>query len=249
MNKNRLIRRRRVFLIRRIVFIFLIFLIFLLVLINSPLFNIKYLDISGNKILSTEYITNELNGIFHKNILFHSIEQEFSELRSNKYVENINYKKKYPNKIEVSVKEKSIDYYIYYNGQYYMFDYKSELVDVLDYKEDFDILEIKGIDFSGNLNIGDQLFEDGSREIQWIKNIGELLDLNNSNIKFDYIDLTDVHNVVIGYNNLEIKIGNNSDLRSKLNIAINTINSNESYKEMSGYIDVRSKSYPVISVQ
>ena len=113
-------------------------------------------------------------------------------------------------------------------------------IDVLDYKEDFEILEIKGIEFSGNLNIGDQLFEDGSRELDWIKNMSSLLKLNKTNIKFDYIDLTDIYNVVIG---------NNSDLRQKLNIAINTINSNEGYDKMTGYIDVRTKSHPVVSLQ
>ena len=55
--------------------------------------------------------------------------------------------------------------------------------------------------------------------------------------------------VVIGYKNIIIKIGNNSDLRQKLNIAINTINSNEGYNKMTGYIDVRTKSHPVVSLQ
>ncbi len=93
------------------------------------------------------------------------------------------------------------------------------------------------------------MFEDGSRELDWIKNMSSLLKLNKTNIKFDYIDLTDIYNVVIGYKNIIIKIGNNSDLRQKLNIAINTINSNEGYNKMTGYIDVRTKSHPVVSLQ
>lgn len=248
-NKNRLIKRQRIFLIRRVMFIFLIFIIFILVLINSPLFSIKKLNITGNNILSTEYITGELNEIFHKNILFHSVEQSLSKLKENKYIEGVTYTKSYPNTINISIEEKKIDYYIYYNNEYYIFDRNSELVDVLDYKEEFEILEIKGVDFSGGLNVGDRLFKDDSREVQWLRYVSELLDLNRSSINFDYIDLTDIHNVIIGYNNLQIKIGNNSDLRQKFNIAINVINSNEKYKDMSGYIDVRSISYPVISLQ
>lgn len=248
-NKNRLIRRRRIFLIRRIILLFLIFVIFLLVLINSPLFNIKYIDVSGNKLLSPEYVKQELNMLYNKNLLFHSIEQNLTTLRQNKYVESVTYKKKFPSKLNIILEEKVIDYYVYFNGSFYIFDSNSVLVDVLDYKEDFEILEIKGIEFSGNLNIGDQLFEDGSRELDWIKNMSSLLKLNKTNIKFDYIDLTDIYNVVIGYKNIIIKIGNNSDLRQKLNIAINTINSNEGYNKMTGYIDVRTKSHPVVSLQ
>lgn len=248
-NKNRLIRRRRIFLIRRIILLFLIFVIFLLVLINSPLFNIKYIDVTGNKILSSDYVRQELNILYNKNILFYSIEQNLSTLRQDKYVESVTYKKVFPNKINVMINEKNIDYYIFYKGLFYIFDSESVLVDVLDYKEDFEILEIRGVELSDNLNIGDKLFEDGSRELDWIKSMSALLELNKTNVKFDYIDLTDIHNVVMGYKNITIKIGNNSDLRQKLNIVINTINSNEGYDKMTGYIDVRTKNYPVISVQ
>lgn len=248
-NRNRLIRRQRIFLIRRIIFIFLIFIIFILVLINSPLFSIKKLNITGNKILSTEYITEELSEIFHKNMFFHSIDQSLHNLKENKYINGITYTKNYPNTVNIVIEEKNIDYYIFYNNEYYLFDRNSELIDILDYKQEFEIIEIKGVDFSGGFNIGDRLFGDDSREVQWIRNISELLDLNNSDVNFDYIDLSDVHNVIMGYNNLQIKIGNNSDLRRKLNIAINVINSDERYRDASGYIDVRSTSYPVISLQ
>ena len=112
-NKNRLIRRRRIFLIRRIILLFLIFVIFLLVLINSPLFNIKYIDVSGNKLLSPEYVKQELNMLYNKNLLFHSIEQNLTTLRRNKYVESVTYKKKFPNKLNIILEEKVIDYYVY----------------------------------------------------------------------------------------------------------------------------------------
>ncbi len=247
--KNKLIKRQRIFLIRRIIFVFLVFVIFILVLVNSSIFSIKKINIVGNNFLTTEYITEELNDIFHKNILFHSIEESLSPLRENKYVEKITYTKKFPNTINIIVEEKNIDYYIYYNNEYYIFNRNSELVDILDYKQEFDVLELKGVNFTSNIEIGQKLFEDGSREVDWIKNISEILDLNNSDVRFDYVDLTDVHNVIIGYKDIQIKIGNNSDLRQKFNIAINVINSNKGYGDMMGYIDVRSLSYPVIYLQ
>lgn len=248
-NKNRLIRRRRIFLIRRIILLFLIFVIFLLVLINSPLFNIRYIDIVGNKLLSEDYVRQELNILYNKNILFYSIEQNLSVLRQNKYVDGITYKKNFPNKLDIIIEEKKVDYYIPYNNLFYILDSNLRVVDVRDYIEDLDVMEIKGIDFSLNLNIGDQLLEDGSRELDWIRSISDLLELNKTNIKFDYVDLTDIHNVIVGYKNIIIKIGKNSDLRQKFNIAINTINSNEGYSKMTGYIDVRTKNHPIISIQ
>ncbi|BAK81317.1 cell division protein FtsQ/DivIB [Candidatus Arthromitus sp. SFB-rat-Yit] len=248
-NKNRLIRRRRIFLIRRIILLFLIFVIFLLVLINSPLFNIKYINIVGNKLLSADYVKQELNILYNKNILFYSIEQNLSVLRQNKYVDGVMYKKIFPNKLDIIIEEKKVDYYIPYNNSFYILDSNLRLVDVRDYIEDLDIMEIKGIDFSGNLNIGDQLLKDGSRELDWIRSISDLLELNKTNVKFDYVDLTDIHNVIIGYKNIIIKIGKNSDLRQKFNIVINTINSNEGYSKMTGYIDVRTKNHPIISIQ
>lgn len=249
MTKNRLIRRRRIFFLRRMVFIFLIFVIFILVLVNSPIFNIKYLKITGNKILPEEYVRQELNNIFHKNILFYSFDSEFNSLRENKYVKHINYKREYPNTLKVYLDEVNVDYYIYHNNEYYIFDRESKLVDILDYKQNFDIIEIMGIDIPDDFDIGKKLFDSDSRELQWMKNLSDLLDLNQSNIKFDSIYLEDIHNLVLGYNDLKIKIGNNSDLREKLNNAINIINSNLNFKDMIGYIDVRSKNYPVIMLE
>ncbi len=249
MSKNRLIKRQRIFFLRRMVFIFLIFIIFLLVLINSAIFDIKYLKITGNKILSQEYITQELNGLFHKNILFYPIDSEFKTLQENKYIENIIYKRQYPNTLNIIVDETEVDYYIYYNNEYYLFDKTMKLVDIIDYQGDFKVLEVVGVKFSGDIKIGQTLFSQDSREVQWLTNLGELLDLNQSNISFDYVDLSDIHNVIIGYKDIKIKIGNNSDLRQKLNDAINIIESNPKFKDMKGYIDVRAKNYPVISLE
>lgn len=248
-NKNRLIRRRRIFFLRRMVFIFLIFVIFILVLINSPVFSIKNLNINGNKILSKEYVTQELNKVFHKNIFFYSIDSEFKTLRDNKYIKNINYKRKYPNTLNVNLEEVNVDYYIYDKNQYYIFDRESRLIDILDYKHEFDVMEIEGINFPKDFNIGDRLFEDGSRELGWLKNLSELFDLNQSDIKFDSVNLKNVHNVILSYSDIKIKIGNNSDLRQKINIVINILNSNPKFKTMKGYIDIRSKNYPVILLE
>lgn len=245
-NRNRLVRRRRVFFLRRMVFVFLIFIIFLLVFMNSPIFDVKNVNISGNKVLSKEYITQELNNIFHKNIIFDSMNFNLSTLSENKYVKNIHYKKKYPNTINVIIEEHNIDYFIHSNGLYYIFDRDSKLIDILDDKPDFDIMEILGVKIFPELEIDQNIFSKDGREVQWLKNLSDLLDLNKSNIKFDYVDLSDVHNVILGYNEMEIKIGSNSDLREKLNIVINTINSNEKIKDSTGYIDVRSKNHPVI---
>ena len=247
-NKNKLIRRRRIYFIRRMIFVLFISLIFFLVLINSSIFNVKYVNIMGNKFLSSEYLIQSLNGVFQKNIFFNSIDKEINSLKENKYIESISYSKKYPDTINVSVEEIEIDYYIYFNNDYYIFDRHSKLIDILDYKQEFDMLEIIGAEIPSDIQLGQNLFLEDSREVKWLENLREILDLNKSNINFDYVDLTDVYNVVLGYKNLQIKIGNNFDLRQKLNIAINTINSNPKFESSSGYIDVRSKNYPVISI-
>ncbi len=249
LNKNKLIKRQRIFFVRRMIFIFFIFIIFMLVFVNSSIFNIKNIKVKGNEFLSEEYILKELNGIYHKNLLFYSIDKELLSLKNNKYVNNIKYKKKLPNTLNVYVEETDVDYYIYHNNEYYMFNKESKLIDILDYKQNFDIPEIIKVKLNNDIKIGDKLFDENSREVQWMKSLGELFNLNNSDITFEYIDLTDVYNVILGYRNIEVKIGTNSDLKQKLNIAINIINSNNKFKDMKGYIDVRAKSHPVISLE
>lgn len=248
-NKNRLIKRRRVFFIRRIIFIFLVFVLFTLIFVNSSIFNIRNIKVIGNKILSEDYILKELNSLLNKNIFFYSIKSEISELNKNKYIKNINFEKKLPNIINVMVDEVRVNYYIYANNEYYIFDEEAKLVDILDYKQDFQLIEILGSDLPNSIVIGGDLFEYGSRELGWLRNISDLVSLNKSNIKFDYVDLSNIHSVVLGYRNIKIKIGNNTDVRDKLNVAINIINSNPKFSDMVGYIDVRAKDYPVILLE
>lgn len=248
LSKNKLIKRQRIFFIRRMIFIFFIFIIFLLVFVNSPIFNIKNIKIFGNKFLEEEYILQELNEVYHKNLLFYSIDKDLSSLKSNKYVNNVKYKKKFPNTLNVYIDEKNIDYYVYLNSKYYIFDRDSVLVDILDHEQD-DIIEIIKIKLPSELEVGQRLFDENSREVNWMRNLSELFDLNNSDICFDYVDLSDVYNVVLGYKDIKVNIGNNSDLRQKLNIAINVINSNPKFQEMRGYIDVRAKGHPVLFLE
>ena len=248
LNKNKLIRRRRIFFFLRMIFIFFIFVIFLLVFVNSSIFSIKNIKLFGNKFLEEEYILQELNGVYHKNLLFYSIDKDLDSLKSNKYVRNIKYTKKLPNTLNLYIDEKNIDYYIYSNNKYYVFDRDAILVDILDYKQD-NVLEITKVKLPSDLEIGERLFDASSREVQWMKNLSELFDLNNSDIHFDYIDFSNVYNVVLGYKDIKINIGNNSDLRQKLNIAINVINSNPKFQSMQGYIDVRAKGHPVLSLE
>ena len=224
LNKNKLIRRRRIFFLRRMIFIFFIFVIFLLVFVNSSIFSIKNIKLFGNKFLEEEYILQELNGVYHKNLLFYSIDKDLDSLKSNKYVRNIKYTKKLPNTLNLYIDEKNIDYYIYSNNKYYVFDRDAILVDILDYKQD-NVLEITKVKLPSDLEIGERLFDASSREVQWMKN------------------------VVLGYKDIKINIGNNSDLRQKLNIAINVINSNPKFQSMQGYIDVRAKGHPVLSLE
>lgn len=248
-NKNRLVKRKRIFFIRRIIFIFLVFILFILIFVNSSIFNVRNIEVLGNKVLSEEYVLQELSSLFNKNIFFHSIKSDISQLNNNKYVEDITFEKKYPNTINIIIDEVKVNYYIYTNNEYYMFDEEARLIDILDYKQDFQLIEIIGVNLPDDIEDGDVLFEYGSRELGWIRNISDLINLNKSNIKFDYIDLSNVHSVVMGYKDIKIKIGNNADLRDKLNIAINIINSNPKFEDMVGYIDVRAKDYPVILLE
>ena len=170
-------------------------------------------------------------------------------LKGNKYVENVSFKKIYPNTIDLIINEVNAYYYMYNSDNYYVFDKDAKLIDISEGKKDIQLIEIIGVSLPDDIKDGQILFDDDSRELRWIRNLSELLSLNKSSIKFDYVNLSNVHSVIMGYNNIQIKIGSNSDLRDKLNLAINIINSNEKFKNMKGYIDVRAKDYPVILLE
>lgn len=103
----------------------------------SPIFNIINIDVSNNQQVSTETIIS-LSGISQGQNIFKLILTKVEEnIKENPYIETTTVKRKFPNKIEISVQERekkfSLEFlngYAYINNQGYILEISDDKLDL-----------------------------------------------------------------------------------------------------------------------
>ena len=120
---------------------FLVLVIFIAIciyLLTSATYNIKSIEIEGNKVLTDEEVINLSNIKTGQNI-FTTLEVVTKvKMKENGYIEDVKIKKKYPDKIKIQVKERQKAYqvltetgcYIYIDEQGYILDYSLDKLDL-----------------------------------------------------------------------------------------------------------------------
>lgn len=106
--------------------------------LTSPIFNIGEIEIIGNqKFDRNEYI--KLSGLSLDNNIFNFRKSKVIEsIKQNAYVENVIVKRKLPNKVEVQIEERSVNYLVqlnneefaYINNQGYVLEKSKERIQV-----------------------------------------------------------------------------------------------------------------------
>lgn len=88
-------------------------------------FTVKQVDVkftfSANNVETTE-INSSMDGFVGKNLLFLDTKDISNELEKNPYIEVLNVEKKFPNIVEVSVKERREIYSVTFSGKTYITD-------------------------------------------------------------------------------------------------------------------------------
>lgn len=107
------------------------------VLLSSSLFNIKNIEVSGNKKLSEEKIISLSSLELYTNIFKFRKSEIKENLRENAYVQDAKITRKYPNTVNIEIVEREARYmlqfadsYVYINNQGYMLDISNEKLDI-----------------------------------------------------------------------------------------------------------------------
>lgn len=95
----------------------------------SPIFNIKDIQVYNNEQISTETIISLSQLKIDQNIFKFSVNKVKNEIKTNPYIENVQIKRKIPNRIEINVEERQKKYnvqflngFAYINNQGYILE-------------------------------------------------------------------------------------------------------------------------------
>lgn len=184
----------------------------------SPIFNIKDIQVYNNEQISTETIISLSQLKIGQNIFKFSVNKVKNEIKTNPYIENVQIKRKIPNRIEINVEERQKKYnvqflngFAYINNQGYILEISEQKAEGLPVIQGIST-EVEQIAEGNRLNTED--LEKLGTVIQ-IMNICKNYELDS---KISSIDITSKTNYII-YMEEEKKaiyLGDESNLSNKM---------------------------------
>ena len=223
-------------LVIKICIISLLIIILAIILASSEIFNIKEISVSGIDKLTQNEIISFSNIKIDENIFKINFANTKSLIKENSYVEDVLIKRKFPNKIEISVKERKVNYMLQLAESYIYIDGQGNILEISKEKKQVPILLGIFSDLS-NIEAGNRLVKEDLIKLNTVnKIIGTCKNYEMYSL-LTKIDMTEESNFVLYFEN-ESKvayIGDASDLNTKV-LWIKTIL--EQNKEKSGKIFV-----------
>ncbi|MCR1949718.1 FtsQ-type POTRA domain-containing protein [Clostridium sp. DSM 100503] len=232
---NKFIRRKkRNKIIKRLILgLFVIIVGIIIFIYKSPIFNLKKIDITGLVTLSNESLQENLKYYIGQNIFTIDYNEIEKELKENPYIKEIKVNKKGINSLNINIKENKIAYYFESDGKIKAINNEGVIVEELDKMNDRNLIKLTGIDLSGK-TVGDKI-SDNINILDTLEKFYNIIEVMPQEYIFSQIEIENLNNIVCYIGNIEIMIGDSSDLTDKMNLALNAIEQGVISK---GYIDM-----------
>ncbi|MBN7572693.1 peptidase S49 [Clostridium sp. 2-1] len=243
-NNNKLIlRSQRRRLIRKIIMtIIVLFIVGTIFAIKSNFFIIKKVSILGNPVMSGEDVKNSTENLIGQNILFINKQNIISNAKKNPYVENVEISKSYPKQVNIKISEKEGVYYVEKDGYKYVLDNDGNLLEKADSVENRSLVNVKGIDLK-DVALGQKMIDD-NRVLDFLDIFYQIIKINPTNYKIDYVDISDFTNIKVYVGKVEGRLGNDENIPDKMNKLLHIIQ-NPDIGIVKGYVDVGFNGAPV----
>lgn len=210
-------------------------------------FNITVINVTNNKNVTAEEII-KLSNIFKGNNIFYiNSSKSKTYITKNPYILDVDIKRKFPSTITINVKEREAGFYCMKDKDFLIIDKSGVVLQEVKELTNPTLVNLMGFDVT-NTKVGDTLSCDDKRKLEVIEEITELITSNNSSYSMNAADLSDLLDIKVFYGNMCVKLGTSSNLKEKLNKAINIMSKAE-LKDAKGYVDVRFNSMPVYYIE
>jgi len=222
--------------------IIVLFIVGTIFAIKSNFFIIKKVSILGNPVMSGEDVKNGTENLIGQNILFINKQNIISNAKKNPYVENVEISKSYPKQVNIKISEKEGIYYVEKDGYKYVLDNDGNLLEKTDSVENRSLVNVKGIDLK-DVALGQKMIDD-SRVLDFLDIFYQIIKINPTNYKIDYVDISDFTNIKVYVGKVEGRLGNDENIPDKMNKLLHIIQ-NPDIGIVKGYVDVGFNGAPV----
>ena len=203
----------------------------------SPIFNIKEINVVKNEQISSDTIVSLSQLKIGQNIFKYSSKKVEEEIKTNPYIEIVNIKRKFPDKIEITVKERQKNYNIEFLNGYAYINNQGYILEISEQKLELPI--VQGISTEEEKIVeGNRLNEQDLSRLEIVIQIMNICENYELDTKISKIDISDKNNYVIHMEEEKktVYLGDESNLSNKM-LYIPTILEENKGKEGKIYID------------
>ena len=215
-------RMKRKKLIKKIILLIILLIALAIVVAQkTQFFIVDTIVYDGDRLITGEFVNSSIDNVKGNNIFTVNSEQLIKNVMKNPYIDSITISKKLPRTLKVNVKEKEGIYYEQTQDIYQIISSDLHLLEKVNSLDGKTLIEVKGLDFKDK-EVGMKI-EDNTR-------LEKVLDLlyraqkkmqdNNVGVSITAIDVSDMSNIRVYFGNIEVMIGNDSDLTKKLSDAM-----------------------------
>ena len=222
--------------------IIVLFIVGTIFAIKSNFFIIKKVSILGNPVMSGEDVKNSTENLIGQNILFINKQNIISNAKKNPYLESVEIRKSYPKQVNIKNSEKEGIDYVEKDGYKYVLDNDGNFLEKTDSVENRSLVNVKGIDLK-DVALGQKMIDD-SRVLDFLDVFYQIIKINPTNYKIDYVDISDFTNIKVYVGKVEGRIGNDENIPDKMNKLLHIIQ-NPDIGIVKGYVDVGFNGAPV----
>ena len=211
-------------------------------LFTSSRFQVKQVIFTGNQAIPMVYLEKEAEALKGENLFLPKKKEVLSFLESKAYFASMKMRRKFPDTLQIEITEKVAEINYAYQGVINLLTKEGVLLETGSnlLEEGLLLLDEKELP-----DVGQNLYEDDEIKQKVLMEFRTLQTKNQSDIKFNEVDLSNMTMIKTYYQDLEILLGYPESLREKLNGAINIIKDGQ-LEQVIGYVDVSYLEHPVV---
>ncbi len=218
--KNERIRAKRNKKIKRIVKFTSLFAIIIggaIFAFVSPIFNIQEIEIAGNKELNKDIVESLSNLNKGQNIFQFMNKQVEMKIKENPYIENVEIRRKIPNKVQIKIEERQKEFNIEFMNSYAYIDKQGNILEIGENKLELPV--IQGIKMQeDDIKAGNRLKKEDLEKLETVNQIINLWEINKVGNQITSIDVTNKleYTMIIEKEKKKVYLGDNSNLNDKI---------------------------------
>ena len=201
----------------KITLLFILFIIVILCAMFSPLFNIKTIEINGNKIVTKNEIISLSKIQIEENSFKLSKSKIKKQIKENAYIQNVKITRKLPSTILIEVEEREPAYLLEYAGSYVVIDKQGYMLEIKTEKIELPIIQGEVTETS-NFVVGNRLCTEDLERLAIISKIIELAKVNDIYTIITGIDISNKENIKLIFETEEkvAYLGDSTNMNTKI---------------------------------